>query len=226
MENIVIGKNAVTNADMILTLPTVAVISGKKMAGKTFLIRKIIERKTGGRMVLITDKPDSYHGLGENFVSLTKNNAKIEFSDQLTIFDAREIYEDDPEHILDDEIKRFASTLQEDDLVVIDEAYPYLNDEANIEELLKTIEEAWKRGATIIIATNRVKLMNEKAPRLLQMCEYSICMKQDQDTAERFCELSADERGKYELLQVIRLMEFGTALVCRQDGTINFINVG
>ena len=225
MSEIVIGKNTTTNADVKLVFPTVAVVTGKKMAGKTFLIRKIIERKEDGRIILITNKPDSYHGYGDEFQQVTKENAFIKIKDHLTIIDAASLYENDPEHILDNEIRDFTDKICENDLIILDEAYPYLRDETNKYELLKGIEESWKKGASVIVSTNQVQTLIDEAPQLLEMCEYSICMMQDKDTAVKFCELAGSDRAKYEMLQVFNLMEFGSALVCRQDGVIQFIKV-
>ena len=203
MKNILIGKNLTTNADMLLSMPTVAVITGDKLSGKTFFIRKLIERKEDGRTIVLTNKPDSYHGLGEVFVHLSKENPQIDISDGLTIVDGCQLY----------------------DLVIVDEAYPYLTDEINKYELLRTIEEAWKRGATIIISTNQTQLLLDEAQKLIEMCEYILCMKQSRETAVHFCETFASDRGKYELQQVYNLMEFGKGLLCRRDGDISFIEI-
>ena len=225
MKNILIGKNLTTNADMLLSMPTVAVITGDKLSGKTFFIRKLIERKEDGRTIVLTNKPDSYHGLGEVFVHLSKENPQIDISDGLTIVDGCQLYDDDPENILDNEIRTFGEEIKENDLVIVDEAYPYLTDEINKYELIRTIEDAWKRGATIIISTNQTQLLLDEAQKLIEMCEYILCMKQSRETAVHFCETFASDRGKYELQQVYNLMEFGKGLLCRRDGDISFIEI-
>lgn len=226
MNEILIGKNLTTNADMLLSMPTVAVVAGDKLSGKTFFIRKLIERKEDGRIIVLTNKPDSYHGLGESFVRLSKDDAKINVSGHLTIVDGCMLYDDDPNHILDNEIRSFGEGIQENDMVIVDEAYPYLADEVNKYELLKTIEEAWKRGATIIVTTNQTALLMEEAERLIEMCEYLICLKQNEKNAVNLCELFASDRGRYELEQIYNLMEFGKGLMLRRDGDISFIEIG
>ncbi|MCR5793998.1 MAG: hypothetical protein K6G61_01450 [Solobacterium sp.] len=225
MSSIVFGKNQF-NVPMTLDLPTVMLVTGDKDSGKTFLFRTLIEAKKDGRIVVLTNKPEYYHGLGEKFLEISKDAPEIRFLDRITIVDGRKLYEDDPEHILDDEIKIFDGTLQENDMVIVDEAYPFLQDEINKFELQKTLEDSWMKGVTFVIATNREQLMIDEAPILFEMSAYALILKQDKDTAVKAAEMFGGDRGKYEMLQAFNLFEFGKGLFLRRTGEIDFIQIG
>lgn len=225
MSDIIIGKNTQTNTDYVITLPTVAIITGKKMAGKTFLMRQIIERKTDGRIILITNKPDSYRGLKEEIIKITKEHPDFEIDGHLTIADCSDVYDDDPDHIIDDAIRKFHKKIIKDDLIILDEAYPFFDDPDSKKELYDAIEESWREGSSFIIMTNRTNLILDEVPELMNLCTYAICMNQDKKTAEAFCALANPDRGRYELNEVYNLMDFGYALILKEDGSIDFIKV-
>ncbi len=226
MSTILIGKNTITNQEVFLTLPTVAVMTGAKGAGKTFLLYKVIERKTDGRIILFTNKPDHYQGLGGKYVRVSENELEFDIDAHLTIVDISYLYDDDPTVVLDDAIRNFNQRTVENDLIILDEAFPTYAEEEYKQELYRSIEEGWKAGVSVIVSTNDTATLVSTVRDLLYMCEYSICMMQDKDLAVKFCELSASDRGKYELLQYYDAMEFGSAIVSRQDGTVDFIKVG
>lgn len=225
MSSIVIGKNQF-NAPAVLNLPTVLVVTGDKQSGKTFLFRLLIEAKTDGRVIVLTNKPEYYHGLGEKFLEISKEDPQIRIIDRITIVDGRKLYADDPGHILDDEIKALDEHLQENDLVIVDEAYPFLRDEINKYELQKSLEDSWKKGVTFVIGTNQEQLIIDEAPLLFEMSEYALILLQDKDTAEKAAEMFGGDRGKYELLQAYNLFEFGKGLFLSRTGDIDFITLG
>lgn len=225
MSDILIGKNTITNQEVFLTLPTVAVMTGEKGAGKTFLLYKIIERKTDGRIILFTNKPDHYQGLGEKRLRVSEGELEFDIDAHLTVVDVSYLYHDDPTVVLDDAIRNFNKKTTENDLIILDEAFPTFAEEEYKQELYRSIEEGWKAGVSVIVSTNDTQTLNNTVRDLLYMCEYSICMKQEKDLAVKFCELSASDRGKYELLQYYDAMEFGSAIVSRQDGSVDFIKV-
>ncbi len=226
MSDVLIGKNTITNQEVFLTFPTVAVITGKKGAGKTFLLYKVIERKTDGRIILFTNKPDHYQGLGGKNLRVQEGELEFDIDSHLTIVDVSYLYHDDPTVVLDDAIRNFNKKTVENDLIILDEAFPTYAEEEYKQELYRSIEDGWKAGVSIIVSTNDTENLINTVPDLLSMCEYSICMIQDKDLAVKFCELSASDRGRYELLQYYDAMEFGSAIISRQDGSVDFTKVG
>ena len=52
MNKLTIAKDLTTNAPVVLDLPSITLAVGDKLSGKTFLIRKLIEKKEDGRILL------------------------------------------------------------------------------------------------------------------------------------------------------------------------------
>lgn len=225
MENVLIGKDLTTNADINLSLPSVILVAGDKLSGKTFLVRQLIERINEHKVILLTNKPESYHGLQETFIKIDKDHPEMTFDHRITIIDASELYEDDPNHILDQEIRDLREEVQEGDVLIVDEVYPYLDDEYDKYELLKTVELLREKGATVLLTTNQEKLLLEEGPVLLRLAEYFFCLRQSKTTAIKLCETYAGDRGRYELLRYVDLMDFSKGLFIDKHGDSAFVQV-
>ncbi len=226
MSAISIGKN-MTDTEMTLNLPTVMVMAGDKMSGKTFFLRNLILRRPDtGRTIVITNKPETYHGLDETFIHLSYDHADFNITEPLTIIDGLALYDYDPDRILDKVITSFGEKVREGDFILIDEAYPYLTEESSKNALLKTIEEAWKKGATVIVSTNQTQTLMDEADVLFELSEYCLVLKQSQENAERMAERFGGDRGKYEIRRIYDTMEFGKGLFMRQDGDMDYLIIG
>ncbi len=225
MNNLIIGKN---NQDELIALeiPSFTVVTGDKLSGKTFFIRTVAGRKTDGKVLLLTNKPDSYHGLGETFIHIDRENTAVDVQEHLTIIDLLALYGDDPEHLLAQITGMITEFVQEDDLVIVDEIYPYLKDDRNKYSLFKMVEDVRRAGATVIVTTNQNQLFIDEGSVLLEDCDYCLILTQSKETAETLAENYGAERGKYELEQYYDTFEFGKGLLIRRDGEINFIEIG
>lgn len=226
MANMVIGKSLNTNADVAVMMPTVIVCTGEAVSGKRFLSRTMISKKDTGRVIVITNNPDSFHGLGESFVKISEE-VDMDIKDRVTVFNCSCFYDSDPKHILDARMAKLHESIREDDLVIINDAYPFLTDDVNHQAMIKAIEGAWKIGATILFATTETETLLERAPELLHLCEYLMVFKQDEKDALSIIEaFDNDDRGKYEYEKIRKLMEFGQGLLIGRDETVDFVQVG
>ncbi len=226
MENILIGKDLTTNESISLTFPSIVTVTGDKLSGKTFMVRTLIDRKVGGQIVLLTDKPDSYHGLGEEFVTVNKDHSKMEIEGRLTILDASELYNDDPNHVLDTEIADLSTKLEAGDLLIFDEIYPFLMDELDKYELFKTAEKLKEKGVGVIMMTIQPLYMIERGPVLFKISDYSFCLRQSKQTATKVCETFGGEPARYEVLRFFDVYDFGRGLYMSKEGDLNFIQIG
>ncbi len=225
MSNLIIGKN---NQDELvsLELPSLTVVTGDKLSGKTFFIRTASGRITDGKVLLLTNKPDSYHGLGETFIHVDKENTIIDVQEKLTIIDLLSLYEDDPEHLLAKVMGSVVEFVQEGDLVVVDEIYPYLRDDRNKYSLLKMVEDVLAIGVSVIVTTNQNQLFIDEGSVILEDCDNCLILLQSKETALALAEKYGEERGKYELERYYDTFEFGKGLLIKKDGEINFIEIG
>ena len=226
MEKIIIGSDLTTKESIGVELPSIIIATGDKLSGKTFMIRTLIDRKGSGRIVLLTNKPDSYHGLGETIVTINKDNHKMEIKDRLTIIDASELYDDDPDHVLDTELANLRETLEEGDLLVVDEIYPFLMDELNKYELMKTAEMLKLKKAGIILTTNQPLFLMERGPVLFKISDYAFTLRQSKQTAVKVSEAFGGEPARYELLRFYDVFDFGRALFMSREGDLNYIQIG
>ena len=225
MNKLTIAKDLTTNAPVVLDLPSITLAVGDKLSGKTFLIRKLIEKKEDGRILLLTNKADSYHGLGEVMVKLDAGSPAMNFQDRLTIIDASDLYDDDPNHSLDVELAHLRDQVQADDMIIVDEAYPFMADELNKYELMKTAEIVRGKGASMVITTNQPLMLIEKAPVLFKISNYMFCLRQSKQTATKICEIFAGEQGKYELLRSYDVFDFGKGIFASSEGDLGFVQV-
>lgn len=225
MDKLTIAQDLTTNAPVVLDLPFIALAVGDKLSGKTFLIRKLIEKKEDGRILLLTNKADSYHGLGEVVVKVDSENTVMSFKDRLTIVDASDLYDDDPNHRLDIELAALRDQVQANDMIIVDEAYPFMADELNKYELLKTAEIIKGKGASMVITTNQALMLIEKAPVLFKISNYMFCLRQSKQTAVKICEIFAGEQGKYELLRSYDVFDFGKGIFASAEGDLGFVQI-
>ncbi|MBQ6222401.1 MAG: hypothetical protein IJJ44_07300 [Solobacterium sp.] len=225
MNNLIIGKN---NQDELISLelPSVTVVTGDKLSGKTFFIRTAAGRIVDGKVLLLTNKPDSYHGLGETFIHVDKENTAIDVQEKLTIIDLLALYEDDPEHILAKVMSSVIEFVHEGDLVVVDEIYPYLRDDRNKYSLLKMVEDVRGAGVSVVVTTNQNQLFIDEGSVILEDCDNCLILLQSKETAVTLAENYGAERGKYELERYYDTFEFGKGLLLKKDGEINFIEIG
>ena len=116
-------------------------------------------------------------------------------------------------------------SIQEDDLVIVNDAYPFLIDDVDQKDMVLAVENAWKKGATVLFATTETQALLKKAPEMLSMCEHLFILKQEEKDAIDVAEAFAQERGRYELLRIYNLLDFGQGLLLSRDGTIDFVKV-
>ena len=224
MSKMLIGKSQNTGRDVYLELPTVMVVTGEPVSGKRFLSRTMMVRKETGRIIVFTNNPDSFHGLDETIVKISEE-VDMEIKDRVTVFNFSCFYDKDPNHILDARMNKLGESIQEDDLVIVNDAYPFLIDDVDQKDMVLAIENAWKRGATVLFATTETQALLKKAPEMLSMCEHLFILKQEEKDAIDVAEAFAQERGRYELLRIYNLLDFGQGLLLSRDGTIDFVKV-